>query len=228
MLLYYTWDLISTCISPLHLLSCWFGHLFFLQNQFRSLPTARSQLWSALDLTPEAHTVRWRDISLLYFYSGSSSQLSHAQLITHKHTHSNILAWRAIISPAVYFKRTCSPQRNTHYNLAARKCRVASVGSLQGLRALREKARKTDGQMIYNTRLSVYIPHLSLSQCKAVFKQISSLHFCQLLHKGKNNTVYQKSWNGSVLSWRQTHLWPALAAVLSVFDPRLGQLTAIN
>lgn len=46
--------------------------------------------------------------------SGSSSSRNQAQLLTHTYTHSHTWAQRAIISPAVYFKRACSPRKNTH------------------------------------------------------------------------------------------------------------------
>lgn len=142
--------------------------------------------------------------------SGSSSSLIHAQLLTHKHTRTNIWAQRAIISPAVYFKRPCSPRKNTHYNLAVHKCRVAVLKVSE----CTEREGQTDRQR-HNTHDSVLLSFIYFSlSVRLCSSKLAPCISCKLLHKDKNNSVCWNSWNGSVLTWRQTHLSHVLAAVL--------------
>lgn len=120
-------------------------------------------------------------------------------------THTNIWAQRAIISPAVYFRRPCSPRKNTHCNLAVHKCRVAGAGRTQGIWVHWETAIQTDT----HTWLSAYILFsvciISTSSSFSVRLCSSKLAPClssKLPHKGKNNSACQNSCKSWLQRWK--------------------------
>lgn len=107
--------------------------------------------------------------------SGSRSSVNHAQSLTH----TNTWAFRAIISPTIYFKRICSPRKNTHYNLVVHNCSVARAGSIKGISVhwQRRPDRETD---IAGQRTSFIYPSFSLMLCSCKLALCIS---CKLLYK---------------------------------------------
>lgn len=116
---------LSSCISAhlyIYSVRLWdvmtWTHVFCLGavlNRFPAHRPAKSLPWSAVDLTGSLQRhLRgcFCSIPPLFVSLGVRRRLIESCSVTH--THTNTWAHRAIISSAVYFKRTWSPRKNTH------------------------------------------------------------------------------------------------------------------
>lgn len=109
--------LISACICPFLSDSelWWLGLLFSLSlcHPESIFHTSYCQVMVTVSCRSDWQTTETPKMPLCFpapCLSWSSSSLNHAQSLTH----TNTWAHRAIISPAIYFKRTCSPRKKTH------------------------------------------------------------------------------------------------------------------
>lgn len=159
----------------------WVGHMFSVSVpsgiDFPTHPPAKSWARSAVDLTERQHRhLRCCSVSLRCVSQGPAA---HWIMLSHSHTqtHTNTWAQRAIISPAVYFKRLAVLEKNTHYNLAVHNCSVARAGGIKGIWV--HWARRPDRQD--GTTCASFISHSG--ECYVLANELFAFPVSRFIYK---------------------------------------------